>query len=127
MPNFTWQEYPPRVLTRVTPNAYALRLANAVSDLTPRPEKLWGDGLVALNGHYNKRGYCVGYSLDFGETPSIMVSDFYIVLDYLEKGKQPRQATFPTLARKDPSICLVKYRAYLGNQMYVFIYRRKKE
>ncbi len=127
MAKLEWQAYKPRLLTRVTANTYAIRVANTVSDLVPKVEKVFGDRLLVVNGHYNKRGYCVGYSLTFEGKPSLLISDFYIVIDYLKKGKRPKQLMFPKLAKQDPSICLVKFGTSFENRMYAFIYRRKKE
>lgn len=127
MTKLEWQTYKPRVLTRVTANTYVIRVANTVSDLVPKVEQVFGDRLLVIDGHYNRRGYCVGYSLTFEGKPSLLVSDFYIVLDYLGKVKKPKQIMFPELTKKDPSVCLVKFGARYENRMYAFIYRRKRE
>jgi len=79
-------------------------------------------------GYYNKRGYCVGYSLEFKDNPTILADSFYILIDYVEKGSKPKNMTFPKLQGKaDSSIRLVKFGTYLKNRMYVFIYRRKQD
>ncbi len=126
MTNLHWQEYEPEILTRINANTYALRLAKTVSDLEPTITKVFGDRLLVVNGHYNKRGYCVGYSLRFEGSPTILVSDFYLVLDYVAKGKDPKNPIFPELAKKDPKICLVKFGELIENRMYSFIYRKKR-
>ena len=120
-----WQEYEPETLTRIDANTYVLRLAKTVSDLEPTITKIFGDTLLLLNGHYNKRGYCVGYSLHFEGDPEILVSDFYLVLDYVAKEKNPKNPVYPELATKDPKICLVKF-GVRENRMYSFIYRKKR-
>ena len=120
-----WQEYEPETLTRIDANTYVLRLAKTVSDLKPTITKIFGDTLLLLNGHYNKRGYCVGYSLHFEGDPEILVSDFYLVLDYVAKEKNPKNPAYPELATKDPKICLVKF-GVRENRMYSFIYRKKR-
>jgi len=126
MTNLHWREYEPEVITRITANTYALRLAKTVSDLEPSVTKIFGDRLLVIDGHYNKRGYCVGYSLHFEGKPSILVSDFYLVLNYVARGKNPKNPTFPKLEKKDPKICLVKFGDLHENRMYSFIYRKKR-
>lgn len=121
-----WKEYEPEMLTRINANTYVLRLAKTVSDLEPTITKIFGDRLLVVNGHYNKRGYCVGYSLHFEGNPAILVSDFYLVLDYVAKGKAPKNPVFPELTKKDPKICLVKFGDLHENRMYSFIYRKKR-
>lgn len=127
MTDLAWQTYEPGVLLPVDSNTYVLRLASTVSDLVPSAEKVFSDRLLSIDGHYNKRGHCVGYSLSFDDKPSVLATDFYVVLDYVAKGKKPKQITFPKLGKKDPSVCLVKFGSYLDNRMYAFIYRRKKD
>jgi hypothetical protein len=126
MTNLHWKTYEPETITRINANTYVLRLAKTVSDLEPTITKVFGDRLLVVNGHYNKRGYCVGYSLHFEGEPKILVSDFYLVLDYVDKEKDPKNPVFPELAKPDPKICLVKFGDYLENRMYSFIYRKKR-
>ncbi len=121
-----WQEYEPETITRINANTYVLRLAKTVSDLEPTITKIFADKLLVINGHYNKRGYCVGYSLHFEGDPAILVSDFYLVLDYVVKEKNPKNPIFPELAKPDPKICLVKFGERSENRMYSFIYRKKR-
>jgi len=121
-----WQEYELETITRINANTYVLRLAKTVSDLEPTITKIFGDKLLIINGHYNKRGYCVGYSLHFEDNPAILVSDFYLVLDYVAKEKDPKNPVFPELATKDPKICLVKFGDLRETRMYSFIYRKKR-
>lgn len=124
----TWMTYPVGNLFKLTEHKYVLRVAKAVSDLEPRSEKIFNDHKVTLTGFYNKRGYCVGYVLDFKGSPSIIDDNFYVLLDYVEKGEKPKDMVLPKLGGKpDASIRLVKFGAYLKNRMYVFIYRRKQD
>jgi len=129
MTKLKWQEYEPKILTRINANTYALRLAKTVSDLEPTCTKIYWDRLLVINGYYNRRGYCVGYSLNFVGSPSILASDFYIILDYVAKGKKPNNPTFPKQKKKkkDSKICLVKFGDLLENRMYAFIYRKKRD
>ena len=127
MTKLKWRDYEPEVLTRINANTYALRIAKTVSNLEPTVTKIYGDRLLVINGYYNKRGYCVGYSLDFEGSPSILVSDFYLILDYVVKGKGTKNPTFPELATKDPKLCLVKFGELHENRMYAFIYRKKRD
>ena len=126
MSKLHWQEYEPETIIRIDANTYVLRLAKTVSDLEPTITKIFGDRLLEINGHYNKRGYCVGYSLHFEGNPAILVSDFYLVLDYVAKGKDPKNPVFPELGKKDPKSCLVKFGELHENRMYSFIYRKKR-
>lgn len=124
----TWMLYPVGTLFKVTEHRYALRVAKAVSDLEPSSEKIFKDLKVTITGFYNKRGYCVGYTLDFKGSPSIIDDNFYVLLDYVEKGEKPKDMVIPKLGGKpDLSIRLVKFGTYLKNRMYVFIYRRKQD
>lgn len=127
MPKLKWRSYEPETLVRINANIYALRLAKTVSDLEPTCKTIYEDKLFVLNGHYNKRGYCVGYSLHFEGKPSILSSDFYLVLSYVSKGKKPKNPVFPELSKKDPKICLVKFGYHNENRMYAFIYRKKRD
>ena len=128
MAKLTWLVYPIGSLCKLTKNKYALRVAKVVSDLEPTPEKVFSDNNVVLTGFYNKRGYCVGYTLEFEGKPSLLEDNFYIVIDYAKRGEKPKGMTFPKLGGKqDSSIRLVKFGARLKNRMYVFIYRRKQD
>jgi hypothetical protein len=125
----TWTLYPVGSLLKVSEHRYVLRVSKSVSDLEPKKEKIYNDSKMSIIGYYNKRGYCVGYALDFKGSPSIIEDSFYIVLDYVEKGEKPKDMTFPKLGGKaDSSIRLVRFGNYrLKNRMYVFIYRRKQD
>lgn len=124
----TWMLYPVGNLLKVTEHKYVLRVAKAVSDLEPRREKIFEDNKITLTGFYNKRGYCVGYALDFKDKPSIIDDNFYVLLDYVGKGYKPRDMVLPKLGGKpDTSIRLVKFGKTVKNRMYVFIYRRKQD
>jgi hypothetical protein len=126
--SLTWTLYPVGNLLKVTEHKYVLRVAKAVSDLEPREEKIFSDHKITLTGFYNKRGYCVGYILDFKGNPSIIDDSFYVLLDYVGKEDKPKDMMLPKLGGKpDTSIRLVKFGAYLKNRMYVFIYRRKQD
>lgn len=127
MTKLRWRDYKPEVLFRVNAHTYVLRLAKAVSYLEPSITKIYGDKLLVVEGHYNKRGYCIGYSLKFEGNPSVLVSDFYLILDYVSRGKEPKNPTFPKLAKNDPKICLVKFGDLHENRMYSFIYRKKRD
>ncbi len=124
----TWTLYPVGNLLKVTDHRYVLRVAKAVSDLEPREEKIFDDPKITLTGFYNKRGYCVGYALDFRGKPSIIDDNFYVLLDYVGKGDKPKGMILPKLGGKpDTSIRLVKFGHFSKNRMYVFIYRRKQD
>jgi hypothetical protein len=124
----TWTLYPVGSLLKVTEHRYVLRVAKTVSDLEPRAEKVFGDLKIVLTGFYNKRGYCVGYTLDFKDKPAIIEDNFYVLLDYVQKGETPKDMVFPELGGKpDSSIRLVRFGSRLKNRMYVFIYRRKQD
>ena len=111
-----------------TAHRYVLRTAKSVSDLEPREEKIFNDHKITLTGFYNKRGYCVGYTLDFKDNPSIIDDNFFVLLEYVDKREKPKVMTIPKLGGKaDSSIRLVKFGPYLKNRMYVFIYRRKQD
>ena len=127
MTKLRWQKYEPEVLTRINANLYVLRLAKTVSDLEPTHTKIYQDPLLVIYGHYNVRGYCVGYSLCFEGKPGILSSDFYLVLDYVVKGKYPKDPTYPELSKKDSKICLVKFGKRAPNRMYAFVYRKKRD
>lgn len=123
-----WNAYPVGAITPVSGNTYVLRTKKVVSDLAPHTEKVFGDRLLTITGHYNRRGLIVGYELDFKGNPSLIHENFYLVLDYVEKDCQPKHMTFPKLlAKNDTSISLVKFGKLLENRMYVFIYRRKQD
>jgi hypothetical protein len=124
----TWTLYPVGSLIKVTGHRYVLRTAKAVSDLEPREEKVFNDHKITLTGYYNKRGYCVGYTLDFKGSPSIIDDNFYVLLDYVGKEEKPKDMMIPKLGGKaDSSVRLIKFGTYLKNRMYVFIYRRKQD
>jgi hypothetical protein len=123
-----WTKYPVGSLFKVTAHRYVLRVAKAISDLEPSEERLFGDSRLTLVGYYNKRGYCVGYVLDFKGKPAIITDGFYLLLDYVEKGEKPDNMSFPPLGGKsDSAIRFVKFGRYLKNRMYIFIYRRKQD
>ena len=125
---FSWTTYPVGTLFKVTEHKYVLRVAKSISDLEPNTSKVYSDHKLTVMGYYNKRGYCVGYSLEFKDNPTILADSFYILIDYVEKGSKPKNMTFPKLQGKaDSSIRLVKFGTYLKNRMYVFIYRRKQD
>lgn len=125
----TWTLYPVGSLLRVTGHKYVLRVAKSVSDLEPREETVFSDTKITLTGFYNKRGYCVGYTLEFTDKPSILDDNFYVLLDYVDKGEKPKDMVLPKLGGKpDTSIRLVKFgNRRLNSRMYVFIYRRKQD
>ena len=122
-----WQKYESKCITRVSQDTYAVKISGSVSDLVPKVEKLFTDRHLTLEGHYNKRGYCVGYILKFKGNPSISEGGFYILLDYMESDSDPKKMSFPPLPKKDTSISLVKFGTNYKNRMYAFIYRRKKD
>jgi len=128
MTKLDWNTYPVGAITQVSKGTYVLRTKKVVSDLDPRSEKLFGDTLVTLTGYYNRRGLIVGYALECKGKPALIHENFYLVLDYVEKGQQPKEMTTPELAGKaDTSISLVKFGRLTPNRMYVFIYRRKQD
>lgn len=130
MSELNWQKYEPKILTQVAHNFFAIRVAQTISDLTPTVEKIFNDSLLTINGHYNRRGYCVGYTLEYNKTPKLIHSEYFLVLDYVKKGENPKEITFPKLGsgrKTDQSICLAKFGNYIADRMYVFIYRRKKD
>jgi len=127
-PTLTWTLYPIGTLLKITEHKYILRVAKAVSDLEPEEKKIFSDHKLTLLGYYNQRGYCVGYCISFKGKPSVIADNFYLLLDYVEKGEKPKDMTFPKLlGKEDSSIRLVKFGAYLKNRMYIFIYRRKQD
>jgi hypothetical protein len=128
MTNLTWPQYPVGSLLKVTENKYVLRVAPSVSHLKPSSKNVFKDSLLQITGHYNQRGYCVGYCLKFRRRPATLADNFYLFLDYVRSGNKPKEMTFPALGGKyDSSICLVKFGALRKNRMYVFIYRRKQD
>ena len=128
MTKLDWHTYPVGAITQVKRGTYVLRTKKLVSDLNPRVEKLFSDTLVTLNGYYNRRGLIVGYELVCKGKPAKIHENFYLVLDYVEKGQHPKEMTTPELAGKaDTSISLVKFGRLTPNRMYVFIYRRKQD
>ena len=122
-----WNRHQTETMTLVDTNKVVVRLAKAVSDLEPSCVKLYGDKLLTFYGYYNKRGYVVGYSLDFKRNPKILLRDFYVVLDYVKEGKTPDFPSFPKLPKKDSKVCLVKYGNLLSNRLYTLIYRKKRD
>ena len=128
MTKLTWAQYPVGSLFKVTDSKYVLRVAKSVSDLEPSEERLFRDHKLTLTGFYNKRGYCVGYMLEFKGSPTIIADTFYLLLDYVDKNEKPQSMVFPKLGGKpDSSIKLVKFGLYLKHRMYIFIYRRKQD
>jgi hypothetical protein len=128
MKKLDWNSYPVGVVTKVRGSTYVLRTKKVVSDLQPDSEKVFSDRLLTVNGYYNRRGLIVGYAIEFENTPSILHESFYLVLDYVAKGKQPKGMEFPELLSKsDSSISLVKFGRNYDSRMYVFIYRRKQD
>ena len=125
--NLSWQIYQPEVMTQISTNQVVIRLAKTVSDILPKTTKLFGDRMLELVGYYNKRGYCIGYSLEFKNNPIVTLRDFYVVVDYVKSGKNPKSPSFPKLPKKDSKICFVKFGDLLDHRMYTFIYRKKRD
>lgn len=124
----SWQNIKTDSLVQLDHNLYALRIAKTVSDLDPSTVKLYSDNLVTLNGHYNQRGYCVGYSLLSSGKPAVLLSDFYLVLDYVTKNESPGKPSYPKLGTaKDSKISFVRFGDVGTKKLYSLIYRKKRD
>lgn len=127
MSNLAWATYPVGSLHQTSSNSYVLRTKSVVSGFTSETEKVFSDKMLTITGYYNRRGIIVGYELVFKGKPTILLENFFLVLDYVAKDQRPNFISFPKLrVKNDSSICLVKYGKLLNKRMYVFIYRRRK-
>ena len=114
-------------MTSACPGTIIVKLAKTVSDLKPAVDILYEDELLTLQGYYNKRGYCIGYSLSFIEEPKVVIKDFYTVVNYSESIDIIDTCSLIKIPKKDSKICFIRHGSKLNNRIYTLIYRKKRD